>query len=263
MEYAAPTLQTTLWGTAIQIRWQSSDSAALGSWYDVLTAAAKTAPTPRSPRTTTEPSPLATSTGNSSGGPASGIQLSAATGGAGGPTSGARESAGTGGAGGPTPGAAQNNADKGGGLSPGSIAAIVLGVAIVVLASLLVAFFLLRRKRKQRAAGNNQGAQLGVDKTSGTAAELGLSVVQKTETELAATQPQPPWATELGVQAPRTPQLGLTAGEKTELPAPRLEPAVTELETQAPRIPELPGWPVVAPVELHTGQGRMGRRGES
>ena len=260
MEYAAPTLQTTLWGTAIQIRWQSSDSAALGSWYDVLTAAAKTAPTPRSPRTTTEPSPLATSTGNSSGGPASGIQLSAATGGAGGPTSGARESAGTGGAGGPTPGAAQNNADKGGGLSPGSIAAIVLGVAIVVLASLLVAFFLLRRKRKQRAAGN-QGAQPDVDNTSWKAAKLGLSVVQKTE--LGATPSQPPSAAELGVQAPRTPELGLTLAEKTELPATRLEPAATELETQAPRIPELPGSPVVTPVELHTSQGQMGRRGES
>ena len=121
MMYAAPTLQSTLWGTAVQIRWRSSDSAALGSWYDVLSAAAKTAETPKWPWTTTEPSRRATSmpTG-SSGGLASGT--------------GTQPSAGTGGAGGPTSASgAQESADKGGGLSPGSIAAIVLGVVIVVL----------------------------------------------------------------------------------------------------------------------------------
>jgi len=221
-------------GTAVQIRWQSSDSSALGSWYGVLAAAARTAQL-------TIPD---------------GVMMPTSTAGGGGrSTPGTQPSAGVGGLEG-----AQESAGEGGGLSPGSIAAIALGVVIVVLGSLLAAFFLLRRKRKQRAAGNPISEALDVDKTNGTAAELGLSAVQKTE--LAATQPEPS-ATELGVQAPRTPELGLTVAEKTELPATRLEPAATELETQAPRIPELPGSPVVTPVELHTSQGQMGRRGES
>ncbi len=57
----------------------------------------------------------------------------------------------------------EESAGRGGGLSAGSIAAIALGVTIVVFGSLGAAFFLLRRKRKQRTAAGNQGVLLDVD----------------------------------------------------------------------------------------------------
>ena len=206
------------WGIALQIRWQSSDSSALGSLYDVLSNAARAAATRSSTSTTTTTTTTTTQPPGAT-----------ATGGIAGPTSGA-----------------QPTSDKGSGLSTGSIAAIALGVAIVVLGSLLGVIFLFRRKRKQQAA--KSAADLDETGGGGGAAELGRSVSEKPE--LAATPSEPLSATELGAQDPRTP----------ELPATRLEPAATELETQAPRIPELPGSPVVAPVELNAGQ-RGGKSG--
>lgn len=260
--WAAPPLTATSlpWGTAVQIRWQSSDSAVMGFLYGPVSAAKTTsiniAQHPQSQTSTGQP-------------------LGATT---------------TGGIDDPSRGT-QETADKGSGLSAGSIAAIALGVVIVVLGSLLGAIFLVRRKRKQQAAdlGETSGGgaadhgssehELSVAKKPELAKtrpeplvtelgaqaprtpELGLSVAEKPE--LAVTPSGPLSATELGAHALRTPELGLTEAQKPELAAMRSEPAATELETHGPRVPELPGSPVVAPVELNAGQRGGGRRGES
>lgn len=121
-------------GTAIQIRWQSSDSAALGPLYVPSAVVASILQGYAWSEATRQTTWISTST---SGSPA--------------------RTAGT-----------QPDVVANGGLSPGHIAAIVVSVAIMILGILLAAFLIFRRKRRQlRAAG-----QLPTSTSEGGPAEL-------------------------------------------------------------------------------------------